>query len=119
MARKRPSTVGVGSPLVRSAYDVLGIGIGVSEARVRAAYMRLAKEHHPDKGGDVERMAAITEAWAILRDPAERRAHDELLRLRGEDPEPCGRCGGAGERVVGLRGKVVECAACGGSGRKV
>lgn len=118
MARKRPSTAGVGSPLVRSAYDILGVGMAVSPERVRAAYMALAKEHHPDKGGDTERMAAVTEAWSILRDPAGRRAHDELLKLRNEAPEPCPRCGGAGERTVGLRGKVTTCSVCRGSGRK-
>lgn len=34
---------------------------------IKAAYTALAKIHHPDRGGDVERMKAVNEAWAILK----------------------------------------------------
>ena len=30
-------------------YEVLGLSRGATEADVRAAYLRLAKKHHPDK----------------------------------------------------------------------
>lgn len=34
---------------------------------IKATYTALARTHHPDRGGDVEEMKAINEAWAILK----------------------------------------------------
>jgi curved DNA-binding protein CbpA len=34
----------------------------------RAAYRRLAAQHHPDKGGDPARMAEINQAWDQARE---------------------------------------------------
>lgn len=34
---------------------------------IKAAWVALAKIHHPDRGGNVERMQAINEAWAKLK----------------------------------------------------
>lgn len=120
MARLRNSR---GSELVQGAppdhYGELGAPpLGTVEA-IRARYMVLAKEHHPDKGGDVARMAAITEAWSVLGDSKRRERYDATLRLMGRWPALCATCGGAGERAVGLKGKRAPCKTCGGTGRKV
>lgn len=119
MARLRNSR---GSELVQGVppdhYGELGAPpLGTVEA-VRARYMALAKEHHPDKGGDVVRMAAITEAWSVLGDAGRRAQYDATLRLMGRWPALCDTCAGAGERVVGLKGKRTTCKTCGGTGRK-
>lgn len=48
-------------------YTALGLGPGAGPADVAAAYRRAAKRWHPDRrGGSVERMAAINEAYALL-----------------------------------------------------
>lgn len=51
------------APAGREWWDVLGVHQGAHGEAVKAAYRRLASEHHPDKGGDPERMAEINEAY--------------------------------------------------------
>lgn len=58
-------------------YRVLQVDPEAEPEVIRAAYRSLAQKYHPDKtGGQYERMTAINEAWAILRDPARRAEHD-------------------------------------------
>jgi len=65
----------------RDPYVVLQVDPRAEPAVIRAAYLRLAKKYHPDAGsGDHERMVALNEAWALLRDPARRAAYDESRR---------------------------------------
>ena len=53
-----------------------------SPQEVRSAYLRAARVAHPDMiGGNVEEMARLNEAWAVLSVPAERRRYDKGLRL--------------------------------------
>jgi len=44
---------------------------------IQAAYRTLARKYHPDVGGGShDRMTALNNAWAVLRDPAARAAYD-------------------------------------------
>src|SRR3982750_4432505 len=65
-------------------YDLLGIQRGADEAAIKAAYRRMAKEHHPDrKNGCKEseaRFKAISEAYDVLKDPQKRAAYDRFGR---------------------------------------
>lgn len=45
-------------------WEVLGVAADASETTVRDAFRELARIHHPDVGGDGERMARINEAFA-------------------------------------------------------
>jgi hypothetical protein len=47
----------------REWWEVLGVLQSSSVDQARAAWRRLASEHHPDRGGDPSRMAEINAAW--------------------------------------------------------
>lgn len=69
-------------------YDTLGVEPGAGEAEIKTAYRRLARKYHPDvskEKGAEERFKAINEAYEALRDPAKRKAYDQL-RARGYRP---------------------------------
>jgi len=63
-------------------YELLGVVRGADDASIKAAYRRLAKEHHPDrKNGCKESEAhfkAINEAYDVLKDPQKRAAYDRF-----------------------------------------
>jgi molecular chaperone DnaJ len=61
-------------------YAELGVARTANEAEIKRAYLRLAKELHPDaNAGDPsteERFKAVTRAYETLRDPERRRQYD-------------------------------------------
>jgi curved DNA-binding protein CbpA len=57
-------------------YFVLGVPASASKAEVDRQYKRLAAQHHPDLGGNEERMKLLNEAYGVLKDQASRRAYD-------------------------------------------
>lgn len=63
-------------------YEVLGISRGASDAEIKTAFRKLARQHHPDVAKDKkraeERFKEINEAYEVLSDPAKRKKYDEL-----------------------------------------
>ena len=63
-------------------YELLGVQRGADDAAIKAAYRRMAKEHHPDrKNGCKEseaRFKAINQAYDVLKDPQKRAAYDRF-----------------------------------------
>ena len=57
-------------------YSVLGVARDAEVSVIRTAYKQLAKEHHPDKGGDPEKFKEISQAHEILSDESKRRMYD-------------------------------------------
>ncbi|HEX8654762.1 MAG TPA: J domain-containing protein [Allosphingosinicella sp.] len=60
-------------------YALLGVAVDADAATVRAAYLRLIKERHPDRRGEGEAGAgasALNAAYALLRNAERRRAYD-------------------------------------------
>lgn len=102
----------------KTHYEVLGIPPGTDSNALREAYIALALRHHPDRPGhQPEVFAAITEAYAVLKDPARRKVYDATLAVLVKQ---CGRCGGSGQayRMRGFtRREELVCPACGGTGR--
>lgn len=58
-------------------YNVLGVDKAATQNEIKKAYRDLSKKHHPDKGGDQEIFAQISEAYEVLSDPAKRKEYDE------------------------------------------
>lgn len=67
-------------------YEVLGVRPTATAGEIRAAYVRLIKQHHPDSMGPGGELAAgdaaplINRGYAVLKDPAQRTAYDVQLR---------------------------------------
>ena len=70
-------------------YDALQLPRGASVDDVRAAYRRLAREHHPDRAGaDGEAMARVNQAYEVLSDPERRARYDQHLDHRPPPRRP-------------------------------
>lgn len=62
-------------------YGTLGVEPGAGDAEIKTAYRRLARKYHPDvskEKGAEDRFKAVNEAYEALRDPAKRKAYDQL-----------------------------------------
>jgi len=60
----------------RDLYSVLGVSRDAETSEIRTAYKQLAKEHHPDKGGDPEKFKELSQAHEVLSDDGRRRMYD-------------------------------------------
>jgi DnaJ-class molecular chaperone len=87
-------------------YTTLGIARGTSEADIKKAYRKLAKELHPDKNKDnpkaSERFSRVTAAYDLLSD-AEKRGRFDRGEIDGDGnpTNPFGGFGGGGGRAGG------------------
>jgi molecular chaperone DnaJ len=67
---------------MRDYYEVLGVQRGCDDAALKAAFRKLAMEHHPDRNGGCEdatgRFKEINEAYSILSDAQKRAAYDRF-----------------------------------------
>ena len=67
---------------MRDYYEILGVNRGCDEAALKAAFRKLAMEHHPDRNGGCEqasgRFKEINEAYSVLSDPQKRAAYDRF-----------------------------------------
>ena len=63
-------------------YQALGVPRGATEAEIKKAFRKLAREFHPDVARDKkkaeEKFKEINEAYEVLGDPAKRKKYDEL-----------------------------------------
>ncbi len=84
--------------MAQDYYEVLGIDRGASEAEVKKAFRRLARELHPDVNDHdpeaEEKFKAAAEAYEVLSDAERRRTYDtygqEGLRSGGFAPRSAG-----------------------------
>ena len=66
----------------RDYYEVLGLQKGASDAEIKKAYRKLAKQYHPDLNPDnpeaEEKFKEINEANQVLSDPDKRAKYDQF-----------------------------------------
>lgn len=71
--------------LEKDFYEVLGVAETATQEEIKKAYRKLAQTHHPDANpGDEsaeERFKEISEAYATLSDPEQRKEYDQVRRL--------------------------------------
>src|SRR3954468_23850645 len=68
-------------------YAALGVSKTASQAEIKKAYRKLARQHHPDANkGDAaseEKFKEISEAYDVLSDESKRKEYDEARTLFG------------------------------------
>ena len=57
-------------------YNTLGVPRTATADEIKKAYRKLAMEHHPDKGGDINKFQELTNAYETLSDPDKRSQYD-------------------------------------------
>jgi curved DNA-binding protein CbpA len=91
-------------------YSILGAGEREAREEIERRYKRLARRHHPDRGGDEEEMKKVNEAWRVLGDADSRRAYDdgrarrrpkEIYRAHAPASSPAARADPVSGRIVG------------------
>jgi curved DNA-binding protein len=86
-------------------YQTLGVPRTASQAEIKKAFRRLARENHPDaKPGDAtseQRFKQINEANAVLSDPEKRKKYD-LLGANWEQVSRAGAAGAGGNPFAGF-----------------
>ena len=79
-------------------YKVLGVEKDASQADIKKAYRKLAREHHPDsKPGDKaaeEKFKAVAEAYDVVGDLEKRKQYDEMRSMFSGGFGPFGGTGG-------------------------
>lgn len=79
---------------VQDPYEVLGVPRDADQDEIQRAYRKLARAYHPDINKDPEaeeKFKDVSEAYAILSDPEQRRRYDAFgpdFRRVPEDVDP-------------------------------
>lgn len=84
---------------MRDYYEVLGVARGCDDAALKAAFRKMAMEHHPDRNGGCEnassRFKEVNEAYSVLSDAQKRAAYDRYGHAGVNGPQ--GGPGGFGD----------------------
>jgi len=82
-------------------YQRLGLARGAGADEIKKAYRTLAREHHPDKGGDPEMFKGIQEAHEVLSDDRRRQVYDMTGSVNEVGGGGGGGMGGMGGMAAG------------------
>ena len=80
-------------------YRVLGVDKTADGAEIKKKYRKLARQMHPDRGGDPEKLKSVNAAYQIVGDEDQRKLYDEFGHAAfrpGFDAEQARRFGAFG-----------------------
>ena len=81
-------------------YKILGVAKDASDADIKKAYRKLARQHHPDTNAgntaSEKKFKDISEAYSVLSDPDERQQYDAIRAMGGGARFAPHGAGGAG-----------------------
>ena len=105
---------------MKNHYITLGVCKGDAETEIKKAYLKLAKENHPDLHANDPAKAAIMAdaniAWNVLGSLALRNAYNKRQAVVYGTCEPC-KGNGFTYKQRGFNGRVLsKCPVCKGSG---
>jgi len=66
---------------MKNYYDILGVDEKATSAEITKAFKDLAKQHHPDRGGDKDRFQEINEAHDTLKNSQKRHDYDTMRKF--------------------------------------
>lgn len=100
---------------MKNLYGTLGVGKSASDEEIKAAFRRMAREHHPDiSGQDGSEFTRVREAFEILSDSRERALYDIEWGswLAASGLVACPRCGWANATGRVPQGQKSVCCHC-------
>ena len=80
-------------------YDILGVSKTATDAEIKSAFRKKAKEYHPDvnkEPGAAEKFKEISEAYGVLGDANKRKQYDQFGSAAFENGGMGGGAGGFG-----------------------
>ena len=93
-------------------YGVLGVDKHASQVEIERQFKRQAAKHHPDRGGDEDRMKSLNEAYAVLKDHHLRTSYDAVRRPRHVAPAGFTPVTTPTARDVGVLGHCLSALMC-------
>jgi curved DNA-binding protein len=66
---------------MKNYYDILGVDEKATSADITKAFKELAKQHHPDRGGDKDKFQEINEAHDTLKNSQKRHDYDTMRKF--------------------------------------
>ena len=65
--------------MAKDYYEILGVSKNASQDEIKAAFRKLAHQHHPDKShGNEQKFKEINEAYQVLGNPEKRKQYDQF-----------------------------------------
>ena len=87
----------------KNLYEILGVDKSSNPDVIKKAYRKLSMKHHPDRGGDSQKMKEINDAYQILGDGEKKQMYDMQRN------SPFGGMGGmAGMNPMEMQGDILR-----------
>lgn len=84
-------------------YKTLGVSRNATADEIKKAFRKLARQHHPDTGGDEGKFKELNEAYEVLSDDKKRKLYDQY-GTANENQIPQGWGGGNASDIFGQGG---------------